>query len=384
MSLVDAPTEEQVLLRDSLSRYLRDEGEGHGEGGRNAWPSDAARRKRWQSLASDLGVLAAPFPEELGGLGGGFAEHLIILEELGRVLCGEPYLSTAVFAGSLLKQTGGPLARDLISRIISGECIVAVAHAEAQSRYEALNIQTALVKEGDGWLLSGRKIVVDAAPWATQYLVTCRSHGASLELQGVSLAVLERDAKGIRRRDFRTIDGLAASEMEFDAVRVESSQILGTPRRSGEMLLHALDEVTIGACAEALGVLRRMLDDTVEYTQQRRQFGRPIAEFQVLQHRMVDMYVEHEQAISITRMAADQLQEGGHVRAQAVSAAKWLVGRACRLIAQEAVQIHGAIGTTDEIALSRFFKRATAFESRFGSSEHHLQRYISLGREAHP
>lgn len=378
MSLVDAPTDEQVLLRDSLSRYLQDKGEGDG----SAWPSDVARLERWRSLAADLGVLAAPFSEELGGLGGGFAEHLIILEELGRALCGEPYLSTAVFAGSLLKQAAGPLARELISGIISAENIIAVAHAEAQSRYESLNIQTALCREGDDYRLSGRKMVVDTAPWATQYLVTCRSSGASLEPHGVSVVVLERDTKGIRRRDFRTIDGLAASEIEFDAVRVESSRILGTPGGSGDMLLHALDEVTVGACAEALGVLRRMLDDTVEYTQQRRQFGRAIAEFQVLQHRMVDMYVELEQAISITRMAAAQLLEGGSIRAQAVSAAKWLVGRACRLIAQEAVQIHGAIGTTDEIALSRFFKRATAFESRFGSSDHHLQRYTRLAQES--
>jgi alkylation response protein AidB-like acyl-CoA dehydrogenase len=378
MSLVDAPTEEQVLLRDSLSRYLREEGEGQDEDKRNTWPSDSARLKRWRTLASDLGVLAAPFSEEVGGLGGGFPEHLIILEELGRVLFGEPYLSTAVFAGSLLKQTGGPSSRDLISRIISGESIVAVAHAEAQSRYEPLNIQTELRKEGDAWLLSGRKIVVDTAPWATQYLVTCRSFGSSPELQGVSIVALERETKGIRRRDFRTIDGIAASEMEFDAVRVETTRILGAPGRSGELLLQALDEVTLGTCAEALGVLRRMLDDTVEYTLQRRQFGRPIAEFQVLQHRMVDMYVELEQAISITRMAADQVQASSPIRAQAVSAAKWLVGRACRLIAQEAVQIHGAIGTTDEIAVSRFFKRATAFGARFGSDAHHLQRYIHI------
>jgi alkylation response protein AidB-like acyl-CoA dehydrogenase len=372
---------EQMIMRDTLARFLSEQRTGE----RGESESDIRRGGKpllWSALANDLGLLGAALPEDLGGLGGGVAENMIIMEELGRALAGEPYLSTVVLGGGLLTNSGGPLAQQLIPKIIAGEITAAFAYAEPQSRYNVANVQTSARRSAGAYRLNGSKSVVHLAPWATHLFITGRTGGKPCDTHGISLFLLDQSAPGIRRTDFTTIDGSRASDLMLEDVLVESGAMLGNEGDALPLVERILDEGCLALCADAIGVMRQLIDDTVGYARQRRQFGRPIADFQVLRHRMVDMMIELQQAIAITSMASSELDSSPAHRSKAVSAAKWRVGKACRFVSQSAIQIHGGIGTTAELPVSRYFKRATAFESRFGNSDHHLQRYIGLMRES--
>jgi hypothetical protein len=332
----------------------------------------------WKALAEDLGVLGMSVPEELGGLGGGAIETMIVMEELGSALVVEPYLETVVIGGGLLKRAGGARAAGVLADVVSGDAVLAFAGLEPQSRYDHFDVATIAAPQGGGWRLDGRKAVVVGAPWATHLLVTARTGGERRELSGVSLFLLDRAAPGIVSRDYPTVDGRRASEITFDGCEAPADALLGAEGDAWPIIEQVVDEAAAAVCAEALGVLRRLHESTLDYARQRRQFGRPIADFQVLQHRMVDMFMAVEQAVSATYMATLKLGENRAERAKAVSAAKVTVGKACRFVGQNAIQIHGGIGMTDELALGAYFKRAAMIESQFGSVDHHLRRYQTL------
>ena len=367
-------------MRDTLARFLTEQR--RDERGEFNIPVHGRKPLLWGALAKELGLLGASLPEDLGGLGGGIAETMIIMEELGRALAGEPYLSTVVVGGGLLTNSGGLLAQQFIPQIIAGEMVTAFAYAEPQSRYNLADVATSAHRSARAYVLNGSKSVVYVAPSATHIFVTARTGGMARDTQGISLFLLDQSEPGIRRRDFTTLDGIGASELMLENVRVESGRLLGEEGDALPLVERIVDEACVASCAEAIGVMRRLIDDTVGYARQRRQFGRPIADFQVLRHRMVDMKIELQQAMAITSMASSELDSSPTDRSKAVSAAKWRVGKACRFVGQSAIQIHGAIGTTAELPVSRYFKRAAAFESRFGNSDHHLQRYIGLMRES--
>ncbi|WP_395671463.1 acyl-CoA dehydrogenase family protein [Phenylobacterium sp.] len=367
-------TSEQDLLRDSLQRYLQDaydfptrEATIKGEAG---W-----RPEVWKAFAEELGILAAPFPEELGGLGGGAVDTLVIMETLGGALVVEPFLETVVLAGGVLKRLGGDLAADLIGKIIAGEATFAFAHNEPEVRYGLAEVSLEAVQNGDGWTLSGVKDAVNAAPWASHLLVTARTAGARGERAGVSLFLVEAGAKGLALSTYPTVDGGRAADIRFDGV---PAVLLGEAGKGLDLLEPAVDEATAAVCAEALGVMRRLHADTLDYAKQRKQFGLPLAAFQVLQHRMVDMFIAIEQAVSITYMATMKLEKPAAERARAISAAKVRVGKSCREVGQSAIQIHGGMGMTMELAVSHYFKRATVLEQMFGGIDHHLSRFESL------
>ena len=271
------------------------------------------------------------------------------------------------------------LVDEAIARIVAGEAIFAFAAAEPQGRYNWADLNTTARKEGGGWLLNGHKAVVTGAPWADHLIVTARTGGAQREAGGVSVFLVEKSAPGLVTRDYPTVDGSRASEVLFENVSVPADALIG-PEGEGLPLVEAVvDEATVALCGEACGVLRRLHEGTVEYTKQRKQFGQPISQFQVLQHRMVDMFIELEQSISMTYMATIRLSETDPVeRAKAVSGAKVQIGRACRFVGQNAIQLHGGMGMTDEMAIGHYFKRATMIESQFGSTDHHLARYEAL------
>ena len=216
------------------------------------------------------------------------------------------------------------------------------------------------------------------APWATHLLVTARTSGAQREAQGVSLFLVDKSASGRNRRDYPTVDGRRASEVALDGVRLGAEALVGEDGQALPLIEQVLDEARAALCAEALGVMGQLHGQTLEYAKQRRQFGHPIADFQVLQHRMVDMFVQLEESVSMTYMATLKLDLPADQRAKAVSAGKVFVGRACRFVGQSAVQTHGGIGITDELALSHYFKRATMIESELGSVDYHLARYERL------
>lgn len=370
-------TEEQRLLRSSLSAFLAD---AYGFDARQkaiAAP-DGWRPDIWRALAQDLGVLGAAVPEALGGLGGGPVDTLVVMEELGRALVVEPFLETVVIGAGLLKRVDSPVARDAVQAIIAGDLVTTLAWGEPSSRYDVADVASTAARAGAGWRLDGRKAVVSAAPWASKLLVTARTSGERRDAEGISLFLVDRDTPEMVTRDYRTVDGRRASEIEFDGAMLPAESLLGDEGRALELLEPVLDEARAALCAEALGVLGELLRQTIDYAKSRRQFGRPLSDFQVLQHRMVDMFVEREQSVSLTYMATLKLDLAPDERAKAVSAAKYFVGRACTSVGQAAVQTHGAIGLTDELALSHYFKRATMIEQQLGSSDFHLRRYQTL------
>ena len=374
-------TETQTMLRDTLARYLSDRYD-HEKRMKIARSEAGWSPETWKAFAEELGILGAPFAEEHGGLGGGALENMVVMEELGSRLVVEPYLSTVVIGGGFLKQAGGAAAGDLIGRIIGGEAITAFAHAEPHARYDWADLKTTAKKDGSGYVLNGHKAVVRDAPHATHLLVTARTGGGQRDREGVSLFLIEKGAKGVSTRDYPTVDGGRASEVYFENASVPAEALLGAEGGALPLVERVIDEATVAICAEAGGVMRQMHLQTMDYAKQRKQFGRAISDFQVLQHRMVDMFMEVEQSVSLTLMATLKLDESDAERMKAVSAAKSRVGKACKFVGQSAIQIHGGMGMTDELAVGHYFKRATMIENQFGSIDHHLGRYERLSIDA--
>lgn len=367
-------TETQDMLRDTLARFLADT---YGFDARQKMLASAEGRDPgiWKALASDLGLTCAPFAEVYGGMGGGAIENMIMMEELGKVIAIEPWLQTVVAGGGALSAAGGAMAEALIPAIISGDCLIAFAYAEPQGRYNLADIGTAARRDGAGYVLNGHKAVVYGAPWATHFLVTARTGGSRRERDGAELFIVEAGSPGIARRDYPTVDGFRASELYFENVRLPGEALLGG---GIDRIEQVVDQCTMAVCAEGTGIARAMLAQTVEYTRQRKQFGQPIGKFQVLQHRMADMLVEAEQIASMSLMGTLRLGEASADRQAAVSAAKAKIARSLKFVGQSAVQTHGGIGITMELAIGHYFKRATMIENQFGSSDHHLERYEAL------
>ena len=374
-------SEEQTLLRNSIAKYLADN-----------YPYESWRKftrneigrdpKHWQQFA-ELGLLAAPLPEAHGGLGGGAIETQIVMEEFGKRLVVEPYVPTVVIGGGLIADAGSDaLKSEWLPKIASGETIFAFAFAESQGRYNLADLKTTARKQGSGFVLNGHKAVVVAAPWADQLLVTARTSGGQRETKGVSVFLVDRKSKGITTRDYPTVDGQRASEITFENVEVPSSQAVGQVDSGLPLIERAVDRAIAATCAEACGAMKVLVDATVEYSKNRKQFGVPIGKFQALQHRMVDMFVNYEQAVSITLMVTLKLDESDAERARAASAAKAEIGKAGRFVGQQTVQIHGGMGMTDELNVGHYFKRLTIIDTLFGSTDHHIKRFAQLSNAA--
>ncbi|MDX1879676.1 acyl-CoA dehydrogenase family protein [Mycolicibacterium sp. 141076] len=366
---------EQELLRDGLSKFLA---------GRYDLESSRAAAKSgpgwqpdiWRSFAEELGILGAALPEDVGGIGGGPVEVMLIAEALGHALVIEPYVDTAVVAGGLLLRSGSPVAGPVLEEIASGTAVVALAAAEAHSGDRWQDVQTTATRDGDAWVLSGDKIVVVNAPLATHLLVTAQTAG------GISLFLVDvsEPRAGLTMHSYRTVDDRRAADLELRELRLPGDALLGTEGDAWPSIAQARDEGAAAVCAEAVGNMRKVLADTVEYAKQRQQFGQPIGSFQALQHRMVDMHMELEQSVSAVYLAVLNLGADAQTRARAVSAAKATVGRAARFIGQNAVQLHGGMGMTEELAIGHYFKRLTAVQYEYGSTDHHVTRYAELTR----
>jgi alkylation response protein AidB-like acyl-CoA dehydrogenase len=371
---------EQELVREGLSKFLA---------ARYDLESSRAAAKTgpgwlpdiWRGFAEELGILGATLPESVGGSGGGSAEAMVIAEELGRALAIEPFVDTVIVAGGLLSRAGGDAAVSVLEEVAAGSAIVALAATEPGSGEHWEAIASSAVRDGDHWVLNGTKTVVVSAPLATHLLIVART-GQSVDSQAMSLFLTAFDAAappaGLTVHGYRTIDDRRAADLIFDDVRLPADALLQTD--AWPSLALARDEGAAAVCAEAVGAMRKVLADTVDYSKQRQQFGQPIGNFQVLQHRMVDMYMELEQAVSAAYLAVLNLDAEPDVRARAVSAAKATVGRAARFIGQNAVQLHGGMGMTEELAIGHYFKRLTALQYEFGSTDYHRARYAKLTR----
>lgn len=332
--------------------------------------SDAA----WTTL-SELGALALPIPEQNGGFGGTAVDMLVLMQELGRGLVVEPYFAT-IFGAEFLKIGGGHA--ELLERVASGELKMATALLEKQARHDLFDILTSATKNSEGYALHGIKTIVLHGAQADQLIVSARSSGAQRDRHGISLFVVDANTPGISRRDYRTIDGLRAADISFDQVQVASSALLGAPDTGWEMLDSATDYGLTLLCAEALGVMDAIFAATLDYLKNRQQFGVPIGKFQALQHRMAEMYMELEQARSMATLAAVKVSSSDpEERRRTVSAAKARIGQAARFIGQNAVQLHGGMGVTDELPAAHMFKRLSTLELSLGDTDHHLARFIA-------
>jgi alkylation response protein AidB-like acyl-CoA dehydrogenase len=364
-------TEEQTLLRNSLSRYLA-ENYAFEDWRKFTRAPEGRDPAHWRQFA-ELGLFAAPFPEAFGGLGGGPVESMVVMEEFGRALVVEPFVPTVVIAGGLLAKSGGALAEEILPRIAGGETIIAFAFAEAQSRYNLADLTSSAKRDGETYVLNGQKSVVLGAPWADHLIVTARTGGGRREEKGVSVFLVDKAAKGVTTRDYAVMSGLRASEISFENA---PARLIGEEGASFAALESVVDHAIAAHLAEALGAIAVLMNATVEYARTRKQFGQPIGKFQVLQHRMVDMFIAQQQAQSASLMANLKLGEAGGARA--VSAAKAAAGKYAKQVGESAVQIHGGIGMTDELNVGHYFKRLTLLEMLYGSRDHHLRRMAAL------
>jgi alkylation response protein AidB-like acyl-CoA dehydrogenase len=364
-------SEEQTLLRNSLSRYLA-ENYSYEDWRKFTASPEGRDPDHWRQFA-ELGLFAALLPEQFGGLGGGPLETMVVMEEFGRALVVEPFVPTVVIAGGLLAKSGGALAEEMLPRIAAGETVIAFAFAEPKSRYNLTNVATAAKRQGDCYVLNGLKSVVLGAPWADQLVVTARTGGDTREEKGVSVFLVEKSAKGLSAQDYAAMSGLRASDIVFENTQ---ARLIGEEGNGFVSLSAVVDRAIAAHLAEALGAIAVLMNATVEYAKTRKQFGQPIGKFQVLQHRMVDMFIAEQQVRSASLMANLKLDDADGARA--VSAAKAAVGKYAKQVGESAVQVHGGIGMTDELNVGHYFKRLTLLEMLYGSRDHHLRRMAAL------
>jgi len=377
-------SEEQQQLQDAITRFVQ--GDYSFERRKGIVASlEGWSREVWQGLA-DLGVLAMNVPEAHGGLGYGPVETLLAMQSVGPALLCEPLLESAVIATALVRDFGGAEQQaELLPAMAAGERIVVLAHGEAAARGDAAWVETTATKSGAGYVLQGRKAVVLQAAAADELLVSARTEGAGGDAQGVSVFRVPRNTSGLELKAYPTLDGRRAAEVILREVSVPANACLGTAGAALPAVVRALDIGLAGLCAEALGVMEATVNATVEYLKTRQQFGQPIGRFQALQHRTADMLLHLEQARSMAYLAAMHcgLADDGQ-RNRTLSAAKVVIGNACRFISQQSVQLHGGMGMTDELNVSHFFKRLMSFELSFGDTDSHLQRFAELSQRDVP
>ncbi|MGX1145980.1 acyl-CoA dehydrogenase family protein [Bradyrhizobium ottawaense] len=371
-------TEEQELLRSSVQRLLRDQYDF--EARRKIVASEEGfSRTRWRAFA-ELGLLAAPFSEDAGGLGCGPLSTMIVMQEFGRHLVVEPFVETVVLAGGLIEQLGTSEQKQaFIPGIIDGSRIWALAWTERASRFDFANIATKARREGDDYVLSGEKTMVMAAPWADHLIVSARTAGDNRDRGGVSLFVVDRHAAGVNLQSFKTIDGRRAAEISLREVR---GQLLGA-EGEGVAALETCRDRAIGAlCAEVVGAIGELNAATLDYSKTRKQFGTAIGSFQVLQHRMVDMFIAHQEALSLMQHLNLSLDAGDSGLSRLASGAKSKIGYAGKFVADQAVQLHGGMGMTDELNVGHYFKRISSINIQFGDPAFHVLRYAQLDAAA--
>ena len=370
-------SEEQQLIKDSVDRFVREEYEL--EKRRKLVASELGySEKNWSKMA-ELGWLGVSLPEEYGGFGGGPVETMIIMESFGSGLVVEPYFATIVLgANAVLKGGSEDLKKEVLPAIAEGKAKLAFAYAEPQARFNLADVEVSAKQDGDAYVLNGHKAVVLNAASADYLVVSARTSGASRDAKGITVFLVDASASGISRRDYPTVDGLRASEVEFADVKVDASRVLGAVDEGLALVEEVVDHGIAALCAEAVGCMQVLQDATNEYLKTRKQFGVPIGKFQVLQHRMVDMFMETEQSRSMAYLATLKLDEDAAERTKAASAAKVQIGKGGRFVGQQSVQLHGGMGMTDELNVGHYFKRLTMIDTMFGNQDHHLKRYAAI------
>jgi alkylation response protein AidB-like acyl-CoA dehydrogenase len=370
--------EEQQLLKDSVDRFVREN-------------YDLADRRKlvasetgfspahWRTMA-ELGWLGAALPEEYGGIGGGPVETMVIMEGFGRGLVVEPYFASVVLGGNLLLAGGSTaLKSEILPQLAEGRLKLAFGFAEPQSRYDLFDVETSARKKAGGYVLEGHKGVVIHGDSADRIVVSARTAGGVRDKDGISLFLVDGDAPGVTRRGYQTIDGLRAAEIVLDKVEVPADAVIGAADGALPLIEDAARRGIAALAAEAIGIMDRIQALTNDYLKTRQQFGRPLGKFQALQHRMVDILIACEESRSAALVATLRLDDGdASQRDKAIAAAKVKIGQGGRFIGQNAIQLHGGMGMTDEMHISHYFKRLTMIDTMFGDHAYHLKRYAAL------
>ena len=369
--------EEQTLIQDQVDQFVQKEYDW--ETRQSLSNSDLGfGESNWQKFA-ELGWLGISVSEDSGGFGGSAIESMLIMEAFGKGLVVEPFLETMIMAGSLIDDYGSDEQKSsILEPAISGEMHLALAYAEPQSRFNLSDVVTEAKAEGENYILNGYKSVVMNGPSANKIIISARTSSSQLDENGITLFLVDSDSKGLSKTNYKTVDGRRASDLTIENVSVSKDNIIGNLDSGFEILDSAIDKAILAISAEAVGAMEVLYKTTVEYTKTREQFGTPIGKFQVLQHRMVDMFMEYEQCKSLLYMATMKYEEGAPDAKKAISGLKYQVGKAGKFIGQQAVQLHGGMGVTDELNVGHYFKRLTTVGTIFGNTDYHLKKYTSL------
>ncbi len=370
-------TDDRRMLADSLNRFVAEQYVFETRD-RVAKSAEGYSPELWRQFA-DLGVIGALFGEDDGGFAGGGFDIAVVFEALGRGLVVEPFLGT-VLAGSAIAQAGSAAQQALLAEIIGGTRIAAFAHAEPEAQHALTQVNTRVQRVGAQWQLDGAKAVVQHAELADVFVVSARSSGAVDDEAGVSLFIVPAGTPGLTLRGYPTIDGGRAAELTLAGVTLGADALLGAEGAGAATIEHSVGKGVLALCAEAVGAMDVAKDATLEYLRTRKQFGVPIGSFQALQHRMADLLVEIEQARSAVINAAAALDADRVTRERALSAAKFTIGRTGTRVAEECIQLHGGIGMTWELPLPHYAKRLVMIDHQLGDEDHHLARFIALGR----
>jgi alkylation response protein AidB-like acyl-CoA dehydrogenase len=368
-------TEEQLALQETLRRFITKEYDFERRRSLASSPLGYSAQA-WNQYA-EFGLLGLPYPEEFGGFGGSGVDIMAVMELVGQGLLLEPYVSTVVLCGGLLRDAAARAIKEaLLPQIAAGKLQIALAAYEAAGRYELAHVASTAVRDAQGWRLSGHKSVVLDAPSADYFLLSARSSGNRTDAEGISLFLVRRDAPGLTLQAYATHCGGRAADLHLQDVPIDDDAVIGAPGRALPVIERAIDQGIAALCAEAVGIVAALNEVTLNYLKTRKQFGTVIGSFQALQHRMADMFIAAEQTRSMAIIAT--IQAAGDepaARRRAISGAKAYIGQAARFVGQQAVQLHGAMGVVDELNVSHYFKRLTMIDMTFGDADHHLGRF---------
>jgi alkylation response protein AidB-like acyl-CoA dehydrogenase len=375
-------SEEQLALQDTLQRFISRDYD-FDKRRKFSASSLGYSAEAWSQLA-ELGLLALPFPEAFGGLGGNAVDIMLVMEQFGQGLLLEPFLSTVVICGGLIRDAAPePMQRKLLPEIAAGTTKLSLAAYEAAGRYELSYVGCTAEQSGAGWRLSGRKTVVLDGASADYFLVSARSGGKVGDRDGISLFLVPRDAKGLTAAAYPTQSGARAADLQLENVTLGADALIGAPAKGLALIERAVDRANAALCAEALGIINALNQATLNYLKTRKQFGVAIGTFQALKHKMADMLIAAEQSRSMAIIAAVHADSHDAAdRHRAVSAAKAYIGQAGRLVGQHAVQMHGGMGVVDELIVSHYFKRLTMIDLSFGDADYHLASFSDTLRPA--
>lgn len=369
-------TDEQMLLGESVERFVQDNYDLETRI-KLAGSKDGFSPDYWNTMA-ELGWFGMSFSEADGGFGGNQIDTMIMMESFGKGLVLEPFFASIVLGGNALARAGSEEQKaERLPSVIDGSKRLTLAYAEEQARFDLFDVTTTGKIAGDNLTINGTKAMVPSAGSADTFVVSVRTSGGQMDTNGISLVLVDADTDGVSVDDFPTIDGMRAGQVTFDNAVVPAANILGETDKGFDTLSAVARDAILALCAEALGAMEILYKDTIEYTQEREQFDHALSEFQVLQHRMVDMFVEYEQCKSLLYRATLEVVQGAETADRTVHALKHLIGKAGYFVGENAVQLHGGMGMTEELRVGHFFKRLVVLDTQFGNADHHLEQFAA-------